>query len=111
VNSQDILIYGAGLYSFFNNYNTCTYIQPFKYFLANTAIVCLPIDVACSAAGNGETCQTMIFDIEGSCSNVDVYNLNTIGSTSMINRDGQSLARFSDNVNVFPDTIALFRSN
>lgn len=53
----------------------------------------------------------MIFDIEGSCSNVDVYNLNTIGATSMINRNGQSLASFADNVNVFPDTIALFRSN
>jgi len=26
VNSQNILIYGAGLYSFFNNYNTCTHI-------------------------------------------------------------------------------------
>jgi len=25
VNSQNILIYGAGLYSFFDNYNTCTY--------------------------------------------------------------------------------------
>ncbi len=63
------------------------------------------------SAGNGETCQTMIFDIEGSCSNVDVYNLNTIGATSMINRNGQSLANYADNVNVFPDTIALFRSN
>lgn len=27
VNSQNILIYGAGLYSFFNNYNTCTYFS------------------------------------------------------------------------------------
>jgi hypothetical protein len=28
----------------------------------------------------------------------------------MINRDGASLASYADNVNVFPDTIALFRS-
>ena len=67
--------------------------------------------IACSAAGHGETCQTMIFDIEGSSSAIDVYNLNTVGATSMINRNGQSLANFADNVNVFPDNIALFRSN
>ena len=87
LSSSSILTYGAGLYSFFKNYNT-----------------------SCSAAGNGETCQPRIFSLEGSLSNVDVYNLNTIGATSMIDRDGVSLASYADNVNVFPDTIALFRT-
>ncbi|KAL8825282.1 MAG: hypothetical protein Q9191_004507 [Dirinaria sp. TL-2023a] len=87
VDSQNILIYSAGHYSFFNNYNT-----------------------SCSAAGNGETCQTMIVDIENS-SNINVYNLNTVGATSMVNVNGKSLASYTDNVNVFPDTIALFQSN
>ena len=68
--------------------------------------------VACSNAGNGETCQTRIFSLEGrKLRNVEVYNLNTIGATSMIDRDGKSLASFADNINVFPDTIALFKSN
>lgn len=29
----------------------------------------------------------------------------------MINRNGVSLASYADNINLFPDTIALFRSN
>jgi glucan 1,3-beta-glucosidase len=62
--------------------------------------------------GNGGTCQTSIFSIEGSHSkNIDVYNLNTVGSTQMVIRDGKNLATFSDNVNVYPDTIAYFRTN
>jgi glucan 1,3-beta-glucosidase len=87
LNSSSILTYGAGLYSFFNNYNT-----------------------SCSAAGNGETCQPRISSLEGSLSDIDIYNVNTVGATSMINRDGLSLASYADNVNVFPDTIALFRT-
>lgn len=66
---------------------------------------------ACSAVNNNETCQTMIFDIEGPSSNINVYNLNTVGSTSLVNRDGKSLANYADNVNVFPDTIALFKTD
>ena len=42
---------------------------------------------------------------------MDVYNLNTVGTTNMITRDGASLASFADNINVYPDNIALFRSN
>ncbi|KAG7006511.1 glucan 1,3-beta-glucosidase [Physcia stellaris] len=87
LNSENILIYGAGLYSFFNNYdNTCA----------------IPTD--------NLYCQARIFSIEGSSSNINIYNLNTIGAASMVDRDGNFLARAGDNVNVFPDTIALFRS-
>ena len=87
LNSSSILTYGAGLYSFFDNYNT-----------------------SCSAQGNGETCQPRILSLEGTLSNVDIYNLNTVGATSMINRDGVSLASFADNVSGFEDTIALIRT-
>ncbi|MCJ1391404.1 hypothetical protein MMC18_004268 [Xylographa bjoerkii] len=87
LNSQSLMVYGAGLYSFFDNYST-----------------------TCSNAGNGETCQSRIFDIEGNVRNINVYNLNTIGATSMINQNGVSLASYADNINVFPDTIALFRT-
>jgi glucan 1,3-beta-glucosidase len=87
LNSQNILTYGAGLYSFYNNYNT-----------------------TCSNAGNGETCQARILDLETTVNNVWVYNLNTIGATSMVNENGASLASYAPNVNVFPDTIALFHT-
>ncbi|KAF8847257.1 pectin lyase-like protein [Acephala macrosclerotiorum] len=94
VGSQSVLIYGACLYSFFNDYST-----------ACSATVSPP-------GGNAGACQTNIFSIEGTTSkNIVVYNLNTIGSTSLVTRDGKSLAVYVDNVNVYPDSIALFRSN
>jgi hypothetical protein len=49
--------------------------------------------------------------MEGSFSNVDVYNLNTIGVASMIDENGASLATSSDNVNVYGDGISFFKSN
>ena len=85
LNSNNLLVYGAGLYSFFDNYST-----------------------TCSNYGNGEACQARIFDLEGRLSNIWVYNLNTIGATSMINENGKSLASYVDNISVFPDCIALF---
>lgn len=87
VDSTDIFIYGAGHYSFFNNYST-----------------------TCSTVDAGENCQSRIVSIEGSTSNVNVYALNTIGSLSMIDKDGTSLAKWQDNVNVFPANIMLFRT-
>ena len=89
LNSQSVLVYGAGLYSFFNNNN-----------------------VACSNQGNGEACQLRIFNVEGGgSSNVVVYNLNTVGTTEMIDRDGNLVARFSDNLDGFVDTVAWYKSN
>jgi len=69
-----------------------------------------PATAACSTVSAGESCQSRIASLEGTISNVNIYNLNTIGSQSMMTRNGQSLASWSDNVNVFPDTIALFKS-
>lgn len=69
-----------------------------------------PLVTACAAANDVNYCQTKIFSIEGPRSNVNIYNLNTVGSASMIDLDGSSLAFAGDNRNVFPDTIALFRT-
>jgi hypothetical protein len=85
--SYDILVYGAGLYSFFDNYN-----------------------VHCSDQGNGETCQTGIFSID-TVSAVSVYNLNTVGTNDMITRGGTNIAFYADNNNGFIGTIALFKNN
>ncbi|KAF2191420.1 glycoside hydrolase family 55 protein [Zopfia rhizophila CBS 207.26] len=89
LNSQSILVYGAGLYSFFNNYSTDCSKKP--------------------SEGGKADCQSQIFSIEGgSASGVLIYGLNTIGSLSMVTIDGSDKAKWSDNVNVFPDTIGLF---
>ncbi|KAL2846901.1 pectate lyase superfamily protein-domain-containing protein [Aspergillus pseudoustus] len=89
VDSQDLHVYGAGLYSFFDNY-----------------------DATCSAYGGnggGQNCQNSIFSIEGD-SSITVYNLNTLGSKSMVDKDGESLASFSDNIGVFTNNIAHFKT-
>ena len=111
--SQSILVYGAGLYSFFNNYSTSKLApsSPTLHILSQNRKLTRR-DQACSNYGNGETCQERIFDIEGNgINNVDVYNLNTIGTTDMITENGARVASYADNINVYPDNIALFRSN
>ncbi|MCJ1421843.1 hypothetical protein MMC32_008210 [Xylographa parallela] len=65
---------------------------------------------ACSAVGAGENCQSAIFSVDSTASSVSVYNLNTVGSNQMIQIGGTSYAGYAQNINVFPDTIALFRS-
>ncbi|TPX15415.1 uncharacterized protein E0L32_004395 [Thyridium curvatum] len=86
VDSSNVLVYGAGLYSFFSNN-----------------------DLSCSQEGNGETCQKRTLSIEGR-SSVSVYNLNTVGTTKMITVDGTDVASYQDNLNGFVDTVALFRN-
>lgn len=65
---------------------------------------------ACSAQGNGEACQARIFSLEGDNSQIGIYNLNTVGITSMITVDGIDIANYSDNLAGFVDHIALFSS-
>ncbi|KAK3058591.1 hypothetical protein LTR09_000155 [Extremus antarcticus] len=87
VDSSIISIYGAGLYSFFNNYST-----------------------TCSNQGNGEVCQNRIFSLEGDSKAITVYNENTVGTHFMVTIDGEDVASYEDNLDGFVDTIALFRS-
>ncbi|EGO54163.1 hypothetical protein NEUTE1DRAFT_87296 [Neurospora tetrasperma FGSC 2508] len=88
LNSKNILVYGAGLYSFFSDYST-----------------------ACSTFAAGQTCQSRIASVEGTgCSNVNIYGLNTIGAQSMLTRDGVSVAWYADNVNNFPSSVGVYKS-
>jgi glucan 1,3-beta-glucosidase len=87
INSSDVLVYGAGLYSFFSDYST-----------------------TCSTFSAGQTCQQRITSIEGSASNVNIYNLNTIGTREMLNRNGARVAWFADNVNTFASNVAVYKS-
>ena len=86
LNSANVLVYGAGLYSFFDNYST-----------------------TCSNNPGPENCQDNILSLEGSLSNVNVYCLSTVGTTNMITHNGATVAVYSDNNNVYPDTVALFQ--
>ncbi|KAM7215073.1 exo-beta-1,3-glucanase [Rhypophila decipiens] len=88
-NSKNILVYGAGLYSFFTNYST-----------------------DCSTFAAGQTCQARMTSLEGIAqgSQVNIYNLNTIGARQMMTRDGRQVVWYADNVNVFPSCVAVYRS-
>lgn len=84
--SKNVLIYGAGLYSFFSNYST-----------------------TCSAAGSTTLCQQgmVLFDA-ASTKNFRIYGLNTIGAYGMIYKDTVRLATYDYNLNVFPSSIISF---
>ncbi|KAH9887450.1 putative Exo-beta-1,3-glucanae [Xylariomycetidae sp. FL2044] len=83
VDSQGVAVYGAGLYSFFDNYST-----------------------KCPAEDSAVDCQARILSLEGSA--VELYNLNTVGTTNMITVDGEDVAAAKDNLNGFVDTVAVF---
>lgn len=84
LDSSQTLIYGAGLYSFFENY----------------AQDCI----------NPKTCQDSIVDIRGS-PGVALYNLNTIASTSMLDFEGKKIINAADNVNGFCQTVVEFSTS
>ncbi|KAF2748004.1 glycoside hydrolase family 55 protein [Sporormia fimetaria CBS 119925] len=88
LDAQGVHIYGAGLYSFFRNY-----------------------DVSCSserAPGGFRDCQNQIFSIEGSTSDVVIYTLSQVGVENMVTIDRVDKARWSDNLSVYSNTIGLF---
>ncbi|KUI53426.1 Glucan 1,3-beta-glucosidase [Cytospora mali] len=87
IESSNVFIYGANHYSFFVSY-----------------------EQNCSTFSTGESCQARIVRLQGTLSNVNIYNLNTIGSESMIDWAGTTVAVYSANENVYPSTIALFRT-
>lgn len=84
INSQDVHVYGAGLYSFFDNYNQ-----------------------ACLAT---ESCQDNIVSIENCTQSVYLYGLNTKASTNMVSLNGKSMVNQADNSNNFCQTVAVFEA-
>ncbi|MCJ1457090.1 hypothetical protein MMC28_007456 [Mycoblastus sanguinarius] len=79
--SSDILIYGAGLYSFFDNYSQ-----------------------DCLAT---ESCQDNMVSVECS-SDIFLWALSTKASTSMVTVDGTGVVPQADNMDNFCSTIAVF---
>ncbi|KAJ6261479.1 Glucan 1,3-beta-glucosidase [Drechslerella dactyloides] len=80
--SKDVLIYGAGLYSFFENYGQD----------------CL----------KNQTCQDDMVSLEGSVQNFFMYNLNTVGVSNLVKLNGKKLVPQPENKNGFASTIAMF---
>ncbi|OAP65167.1 hypothetical protein AYL99_01139 [Fonsecaea erecta] len=86
LDSSSILTYGAGMYSFYNNYNG-----------------------SCQPPG---LCQPALFSLDGRLANIGVYNLNTAGTTDLIVRDGKALVQKASDgstLSGFTDTLALYR--
>ncbi|KAJ5091394.1 Exo-1,3-beta-D-glucanase [Penicillium alfredii] len=81
VNSKDLFVYGAGLYSFFENY----------------AQSCL----------KSEDCQENMVEVD--CSDVHLYGLSTKASVNMVSSpQGKSMVPQEDNTSNYCSTIALF---
>lgn len=47
--------------------------------------------------------------LEGSFSNVNFYSLTTVGTVNMVTKNGVTQAVYSDNVDIFGDTIAIYQ--
>ena len=82
VNSTNLFVYGAGLYNFFNNWNTAG---------------CL----------GTESCQERMVDVRN-CSDIYLWGLSTKGSQYMVSYEGTDVVPYSVNRANFCDTIVLF---
>jgi len=76
--SSRILVFGAGLYSFFDNYTQ----------------TCL----------NSASCQNQVLNIDDS-STIWIYSLSTVGTTKMLSIEGKGIISQSDNINGFASTV------
>lgn len=81
VDSNNVLNYGAGLYSFFNNYDQG----------------CLITDA----------CQENVVELDNS-SGIYLYALSTVASQNMVTIDNVAVVPQSPNPNTFCETIVLF---
>lgn len=75
---------GAGLYSFFQNYQ--------------------------KSCEDDASCQTQIVDIDSE-SSVHIYSLSTIAAAYQISVDHQGVVNQSSNANGFPSTVTFWKSS
>ncbi|KAI9739279.1 MAG: hypothetical protein M1834_007492 [Cirrosporium novae-zelandiae] len=80
--SSDVYVFGAGLYSFFDNYDQ----------------TCLET----------ESCQENIVAIDGNNTNIELWGLSTKASTNMVTMSGASVVKQSANEDTYCSTVALF---
>ncbi|SPN99998.1 related to beta-1,3 exoglucanase precursor [Cephalotrichum gorgonifer] len=120
--SRDVVIFGAGLYSFFNDYSTdcCqpksgTECQQRIFEIADAGA---PGGGGPGGHGSGRGHRRRGHDNGGShggggggggrVSGLETYNLNTIGTVRMITRYGEDVALARDNTAGFVDTVAVY---
>lgn len=88
LNSQNVLLYGAGFYSFYRS-----------------------DDVSCSsptAANDRRDCQNQMVSLEGpNTSGVTIYGLNEVGVMNLLTVDQQDKALWSDTISGYSNTIGL----
>jgi len=90
VDSTNVLIYGAGLYSFFIDYS---------------------VDCSSADAPNGRRiCQSRIVSIEGA-SSFQAFALSEVGVEQMLTINGQNYANWQDNLSVYSNTIGFVKYN
>ncbi|KAK7413340.1 hypothetical protein QQX98_007783 [Neonectria punicea] len=85
VNSSNVVVYGAGLYSFFNNY-----------------------DDSCASNKSPEYCQERVLSVEGQADGTRFLGLSTVGTRFMVQRDGVDWVGAIENNSTFADTLALY---
>lgn len=107
IGSKNVVVYGAGLYSFFNNWSTSCCQEGFKtqegvLGKCQARIFYIGGDPAGSTASSQGNSKSDTLD-------VSLYNLNTVGVVSMINRQGTDLAYWKENKAGFTDTVAVFK--
>jgi len=83
-NCRDILLFGAGLYSFFQDYNQ-----------------------TCIASA---TCQSQILNID-SASTINVYSLATVATTYQVSVDQVGIVNQANNTNGFSSTVTSWSGN
>jgi hypothetical protein len=88
---------------------SCFQIRSLEMGSLESRIMVLIVKTACNTGGGPENCQINMIDLEGTLTNINIYCLSTVGTVNMISEAGNSLAVYSDNVNVYPDSIALFK--
>jgi glucan 1,3-beta-glucosidase len=98
INTSEFLIYGAGFYSFFENYNQGR-LSPL-FFTCESML--MNIDCVKSMS-----CQDSIVDVQGS-PQLSIYNLNTVASASMLDLNGNKIIKAQDNVDTFAQTVMEF---
>ncbi|EMD37582.1 glycoside hydrolase family 55 protein [Gelatoporia subvermispora B] len=83
-NSNNILVFGAGHYSFFENWDT--------------------------DCQNSKNCQSQIVNVDSASTNIGIYQLTTVDTTMMLSMNNNGVISASNNRNGFSDTVAAWTS-
>lgn len=100
INSSNIAVYGAGLYSFFENYRWVMSRDTGMNTVLNSSEPCS------QSCLDGQQCQSDIVSVEGSADGVQIFGLSTKASVNMITVDGTGMVKDADNRNTFCATLA-----